>query len=75
MLCIQWQDYLSNKEVFKKASLPITDSILLEEELRWSGHVSRMEDIVYACLKQSSSASTKKKSIIVVLLGSFRKIS
>ena len=44
-------------------------------QLHWSGHVSRMEDIVYACLKQSSSASTKKKSIIVVLLGSFRKIS
>ena len=45
ILGIKWQDYVSNEEVFKKASLPITDSILLEEELRWSGHVSRMEDI------------------------------
>ena len=34
-----------NEEVFKKASLPSIESILLQVQLRWAGHVTRMEDI------------------------------
>ena len=40
----RWQDYVVNKEVVKKASLPSTESILLQVQLRWAGHVSRVED-------------------------------
>ena len=35
----------SNEEVLKRASLPSTESILFQARLRWSGRVSRMEDI------------------------------
>ena len=39
------QDYVSNEEVFKRASLPTIESILHQVQLRWAGHVTRMEDI------------------------------
>ena len=45
ILGIKWQDYVSNVEVFKRASLPSVESILLQAQLRWAGHVSRVEDI------------------------------
>ena len=45
ILGIKWQDYVSNKEVLKKASLPSIESILLQVQLRWAGQVSRVEDI------------------------------
>ena len=32
-------------EVLKTASLPSTESILLQVQLRWAGHVTRMEDV------------------------------
>ena len=35
---------MSNEEVLKKANLPSIESILLQVQLRWAGHVSRMED-------------------------------
>ena len=44
ILGIQWQDHVSNEEVFKRASLPSIESILLKVQLRWAGHVIRMED-------------------------------
>ena len=44
ILGIRWQDYVSNKKVFKKVSLPTIESILLQVQLRWAGHVSRVED-------------------------------
>ena len=33
------------KEILKRASLPSIESILLQVQLRWAGHVTRMEDI------------------------------
>ena len=36
---------MPDKEVLKKASLPSIESILLEVQLRWAGHVTRMEDV------------------------------
>ena len=44
ILGIQWQDHVSNEEVFKRAGLPSIESILLKVQLRWAGHVIRMED-------------------------------
>ena len=45
ILSIKWQDYVSNEEVLKKASLPSIESILLQVQLRWACHVLRMEDV------------------------------
>ena len=36
---------MSNEEVLKRASLPSLESILLKLQLRWAGHVARMEDV------------------------------
>ena len=36
---------MSNEEVLKRASLPSTESIFLQEQLRWAGHVTRIEDV------------------------------
>ena len=73
ILCIKWQDHVSDEEVLKRASLPSIESILLQGQLRRTGHVTRMEDI--RMLKQSSSASSKKERAIVVLQESVTKIS
>ena len=43
--CIKWQDHVSNEEVLKRASLPSIESILLQVQLRWAGHVTRLEDV------------------------------
>ena len=45
ILSIEWQDNVSNEEVLKRPSLPSIESILLEVQLRWAGHVTRMEDV------------------------------
>ncbi|WP_419616847.1 hypothetical protein, partial [Thiolapillus sp.] len=36
---------MSNEEVQKRASLTSTGSILLQVQLRWAGHVTRMEEV------------------------------
>ena len=41
---IKWQEYVTNEEVLKRASLLSLESTLLQQQLRWSGHVARMED-------------------------------
>ena len=45
ILGIKCQDHVSNEEVLKRASLPSIESILLQVQLRWAGHVTRMEDV------------------------------
>ena len=45
ILGIKWQDHVSNEEVLKRASLSSLESILLQVQLRWAGHVTRMEDV------------------------------
>ena len=45
ILSIKWQDHVSNEEVLKRASLPSIESILLQVQLRWVGHVTRVEDV------------------------------
>jgi len=44
ILGIKWQDYVSNEDVLNRANLPSLESILLKQQLRWAGHVARMED-------------------------------
>ena len=45
ILGIKWQDYVSIKEVFERISLASMESILLQAQLPWARHVSRMEDV------------------------------
>ena len=45
ILGIKWQDHVSNEEVLKRASLPSIESILLQVQLCWAGHITRMEDV------------------------------
>ena len=61
----------TKKSVLKKESIV---SILRQVQLRWTGHVSRMEDTC-ACPKLSSSTSSKNESVIVALQESVTKIS
>ena len=65
ILGIKWLDYVSNVEAFKRASLPSIEFILLRVQLRWAGHVSRMEDI----------RKPKEESVIVELQESVTKTS
>ena len=44
ILNIKWHDYVSNEDVLEEAQLPSIESILLKQQLRWAGHVARMED-------------------------------
>ena len=39
----KWQDHVLNEEVLKRASLLRIESILLRVQLRWAGHITRME--------------------------------
>ena len=41
---IKWQEYVTNEKVLKRASLPSLECTLLQQQLRWAGHVARMED-------------------------------
>ena len=41
---IKWHDYVSNEDVLEKTELPSIESIVLKQQLRWAGHVARMED-------------------------------
>ena len=44
ILGIKWQDRVPDTEVFEKAGLPSIHTILVQTQLRWAGHVARMED-------------------------------
>ena len=44
ILGIKWQDYVLNEDVLKIANLPSIESIMLQVQLHWAGHISRMED-------------------------------
>ena len=45
ILGIKWPDHVSKEEVLKRASLPSIESTLLQVQLRWAGHVTRMEGV------------------------------
>ena len=73
ILSIKWQDYVSNEEVLKRASLPSKESIFLQVQLCWAGHITRMEDIHMP--KAVFFNKSKKESACVMLQESITKIS
>lgn len=44
ILEIHWSDYVTNVEVLEQAGIASIEAMLLKSQLRWAGHVSRMED-------------------------------
>lgn len=44
ILSIHWSDYVTNVEVLEQAGLSSVEAMLMRAQLRWAGHVSRMED-------------------------------
>ena len=44
ILNIHWSDYVSNVEVLEQAEITSIEAILLKSHLRWSEHVSIMDD-------------------------------
>ncbi|XP_076052873.1 uncharacterized protein LOC143032285 [Oratosquilla oratoria] len=44
ILNIHWGDFTTNVEVLDQAEIPSIKAMLLKYQLRWAGHVSRMED-------------------------------
>ena len=44
LLRIRWQDRVSDVEVRRRAGIPSVEALLTQGQLRWSGHVVRMED-------------------------------
>ena len=43
-MSIKWQHYTTNNEVLERADLLSIEAMLMLRQLRWAGHVSRMED-------------------------------
>jgi len=58
ILCIRWQDKVTNTEVLAHANLPSMYTLLRQRRLRWLGHVYRMgdgripKDVLYGELDQ-----------------------
>ena len=41
---IHWSDFVTNVEVLEQAEVPSIEAMLLKCQLRWAGHVTRMEE-------------------------------
>eukprot|EP00058_Branchiostoma_floridae_P013920 XP_002599408.1 hypothetical protein BRAFLDRAFT_102686 [Branchiostoma floridae] len=41
---INWQDFITNNEVLKRANICSIEAMLMSRQLRWAGHLARMED-------------------------------
>ncbi|KAI8516487.1 hypothetical protein Bbelb_050680 [Branchiostoma belcheri] len=64
---IRWQDKITNQEVLDRAQSSSIEALLLKAQLRWSGHVSRMDDsriprqLLYGELKLGSRRRGRPK--------------
>ena len=67
IMSICWQDRNTNQEVLDRAESPSIESMLLKAQLRWTGHVVRMDDsriprqLMYGELKEGSRKQGRPK--------------
>ena len=67
ILCISWQDRVTNSEILSRAGLPSIYTLLKQRRLRWLGHVRRMSDsripkaLLYGELSNGSRARGRPK--------------
>ena len=60
LLNIKWHDYVPNVEVLNRADMPSVEALLVSANLRWAGHVVRMDDsrlpkaVMYAELREGT---------------------
>ena len=58
IMAVKWYDKITNEEILRRANLPSMADILIEKNLRWLGHVHRMEhsrlprQLLYSQLKE-----------------------
>ena len=41
---ISWEDRVSNTEVLRRAAMPGIEALIMKAQLRWVGHVVRMDN-------------------------------
>ena len=46
---IRWQDRVLNQEVLERASTTSIEAIIIKAQLRWTGHVIRMDESRIPC--------------------------
>ena len=44
ILNINWEDRVTNQEVLRRAQLPGIEAMIIQAQLRWTGHVMRQDD-------------------------------
>ena len=44
ILCVSWKDHVPNQEILRRAELTGIEAMLNQAQLRWSGHVTRMDN-------------------------------
>ncbi|KAK4309301.1 hypothetical protein Pmani_019063 [Petrolisthes manimaculis] len=60
LIKIQWSDKVPNVEVLRRAGMPSVEATIISSQLRWTGHVVRMNDsrlpkkLLYGELKEGS---------------------
>ena len=58
IMSVKWYDKITNEELLRRANMPCMADILIERNLRWLGHVHRMDDdrlpkqLLYSQLKE-----------------------
>lgn len=64
---IRWQDKVTNQEILDRAKMSSIESLLIKSQLRWTGHVIRMEDhrmpkqLLFGALKEGSRQQGRPK--------------
>lgn len=67
ILRITWEDYRTNTSVLEEAGIPTITAIIAQHQLRWTGHVIRMQDsrlpkqVLYSQLLQGKRAPGGQK--------------
>ena len=44
ILNINWEDRVTNQEVLRRAHLPGVKAMIMQAQLRWTGHIMRLDD-------------------------------